>query len=171
MTKPLTPEEKAANKAARAAARGKPEKATKKSKKSEKVVAMKPSKKSRKADAAHAPAGKGHNRGNINEDLKELFTDYMKMEEDKKAISKAQRDLRARAKEEHGVTSDNFNHEIKLQKWDNDRRVMFETGAGDLKNMLGIQLALSLNNPNEDEDEQEEGAPDPDEAAERAASN
>jgi len=168
MTKKLTPEEKAANKEAKRLAKAGAAGATKtpKAKKSPKVVGIKGGKASKKKDK---PAGKGHNSGKVNEALKEIFVSYAKLDEDKKAISKAQRDLRAQAKEEHNVSAANFSHEVKLQKLDNDQRVMFETGARDLKGMLGIQLALDLGNGDEEEDDLE--GDDPEEAARRAASH
>lgn len=113
-------------------------------------------------EAEDDTAGEGHNSGQVNEALQDIFADYLKLEEDSKAINKAKRDLRAKAKSEHGVASSVFNHEIKLQKMESDTRIMFETGYADLKSMLGIQLSLSLN-------EDDENAPDPLEAAEKAA--
>lgn len=169
MTKKLTKEEKAANLAARRAKAAKekgvkPAKAPKAAKKSAsgKVTPL---------HKARKPAAAGHNSGGeVNEALREIFSDYFKAEQDKKAIAKHQRDLRAKAKEEHGVTSDNFTHEIRLQKWDNDRRVMFETGANDLKGMLGIQLSLNLLNGEDDEDSEDDAdGVDPLDAARRAA--
>ena len=143
----------------------KPAKAAKpaKAKKSPKVVGIKTGK-GAKADTV---PGKGHNRGQVNEALQEIFSDYRKMDEDKKAISKAQRDLRAKAKDEHNVSSANFNHEVKLQKLDSDVRVMFETGAHDLKQMLGIQLSLDLASDHDGDDEDDDA--DPDAAAARAS--
>lgn len=108
-------------------------------------------------------AGIGHN-GKINKELKKIFKDFGDLDEDGKAIAKAKRDLRARAKEEHGILSSVFNHEVKLQKMDSDARVMFEQGHHDLKDMIGYQMALALNEDRDDED-----APDPEEAAASAA--
>ena len=174
MTKKLTKEEKAANLAARRAARGgvagkpKPAKAAKPAKESKKT-----SSKVTPLRASKEAAGVGHNAGKVNEALVAIFTDYRKLDEDAKAISKAKRDLRAKAKEEHNVAAANFNHEIKLQKLENDQRVMFEAGAKDLKDMLGIQLSLELLGGGDDDDnegEEDEGnTPDPVAAARRAA--
>jgi len=169
MTKKLTPEEKAANLEARRAAKGgvagkpkapKKEKASKaKGKKTAKVVDI-------KGDAHGKP---GHNSGKINAALQEIFKDYSALDEDAKAIAKAKRDLRAKAKDEHNVSAANFNHEVKLQKLEHDQRVMFEHGARDLKTMLGIQLALDLDG--EEDELDTDDAPDPDEAARSAANH
>ena len=178
MTKKLTPEEKEANKFARQAAKvaaagqppkkakaAKPAKAEKKAtKKKEKVVNIKV-KKARSI---------GHNSGAtgaVNEALQEIFLDYRKLDEDAKVIAKAKRDLRAKAKEEHNVAAANFNHEIRLQKLEDDQRVMFEAGARDLKDMLGIQLSLNLQEDEEADngDDTGGGTPDPLQAAARAS--
>lgn len=66
------------------------------------------------------------------------------MEADKKAIGKAQRDLRARAKEEHGVDKEVFSYEVRMQKKEASARTMFEQGCIDLKDALGYQHTLPL---------------------------
>lgn len=105
--------------------------------------------------------------GRINKALVKIFEQDDKMDEDKKQINKAQRDLRAKAKEEHGIDKAVYMHEKKLRKMDNDRRIMFETGCADLKDALGYQFSLTLADPSEQDDSE---ARDPEEAAEAAAS-
>lgn len=117
-------------------------------KKSSKVTNLKP----------RDGAGIGHN-GQINKPLAQIFANYASMDEDKKQISKAQRDLRAKAKEEHGIDKGVFAHEVRMMKMDKDKRVMFEQGHADLKNMLGYQFALKLNaeDSEEGDDDQDGG--------------
>jgi hypothetical protein len=98
-----------------------------------------------KNDASDSAAvGHNSNNGQVNEALVELFSEYSDLEENGRAISKAKRDLRARAKEEFGVSSSVFNHEAKLRRMEKDVRIQFEQGCTDLKGMLGYQFALAL---------------------------
>jgi hypothetical protein len=86
-----------------------------------------------------------------------MFAEYRRIEDNKKELSKAQRDIVARARTEFNVSSAVFKHETRLQKMDEDVRAGFEHGHADLKGMLGIQLVLALDAPlGEDEDEQED---------------
>ena len=133
-----------------------------KSKKSKPKAEKKKSSRAKSAKPKHGAIG--HN-GKVNEALVEILDTYMSMEEDKKQIGKSQRDLRAKAKTEHGVESAVFNHEIKLRKMDSDRRAMFEQGHSDLKDMTGYQMALQLSDNSGDDDD----ARDPEEAAADAA--
>ncbi len=125
--------------------------------------AKKPSKKANKKNPKvtklKPAAGNGHN-GAVNKPLQKLFASYSDMEKDKKQISKAQRDLRAKAKEEHNVDKEVFMHEIKMQKKAPDARVMFEQGHADLKNSLGYQHVLPLLEGDGEEEQHEEGAPE-----------
>ncbi len=114
------------------ASKAKGKKPAKKAKKPSKVTKLK-----------NNVAGVGHN-GKINKPLQKIFTDYAAMDEDKKAIGAAQRDLRAKAKEEHGVDKGVFSHEVRLQKMAADARSMFEQGHSDLKDSLGYQHVLPL---------------------------
>lgn len=170
MTKPLTAEQKEANRLKREQERadaklqetGADKRAKKAAKKASKPTKVKAAKKAK-------PAGVGHNRGQVNEALVNIFSEYARLDEDAKAISRAKRDLRAKAKEEHHVSAANFNHEIKLQKMDQAARVDFETGAQDLKDMLGIQLSLNLAHDDDEDEGDGSYVPDPDSAAQRAA--
>lgn len=129
--------------------------------------------KSAKKDKVTRLPGVGHNGGKVNKPLVKMFDDYAKMDEDKKQISKAQRDIRARAKEEHGVNKDVFGHEVKLRKMASDARVMFEQGHADLKESLGYQHVLpgllDGGSDGADADEGDDGYPDPEEAGANAA--
>lgn len=92
-----------------------------------------------------APEGNraGHNSG-VNPQLQELVQEIIELDEKKKELAKAQRDLRNRAKTEFGVLSTVLAHEIKLRKMDQDVRIQFESGHHDLKEMLGYQASLDL---------------------------
>jgi uncharacterized protein (UPF0335 family) len=110
-------------------------------------------------------AGPGHNivKGEYNEALVEMFEEHEALNENKKELSKAQRELRSKAKEQFGVSSAVFNHLIKLRKMDTSVRVDFENSVEDTKVMLGYQASLDLEDPNEDHGD------DPEEAANRLA--
>lgn len=109
-----------------------------------------------------AAGGIGHNSGEVNKSLVVLFDDYAALDEQAKEIAKAKRDVRAKAKEEHGVLSSVFNHEVKLRKLDRDVRVQFEQGHNDLKGMLGYQLTLDLIAQERKDQEQQESELDED---------
>jgi len=95
-----------------------------------------------KEKKAKAPK-EGHNSG-VNAPLVGIFDEFMDLEEKKKELAKAQRDLHARAKTEFDVQSAVFSHEIRLRKLDRDVRIQFESGHYDLKDMLGYQASLDL---------------------------
>jgi uncharacterized protein (UPF0335 family) len=110
----------------------------------------------------------GHNSGQFNAPLAKLFTDYERLEANKKEIGKAQRDIRAKAKEEFGIQIKNFSQEIAMRKLDPDVRIQFEQGVQDLKGMLGYQFAFNIASPKkEGEGDKGEGKPEP-KAAETA---
>lgn len=88
------------------------------------------------------PKGTGDN--SVNKPLVKIFDDYAQLDKSKKEIAKAQRDLRAKAKESHGVQSNVFNHQVKLRKMASDVRVQFEQGINDLNEQLGYQFTLGL---------------------------
>lgn len=88
--------------------------------------------------------GKGHNSGQINDALVQIFTDYEALEANKKEISKAQRDLRARAKSEFNVQTNVFSDQIRKRKMDADVRAQFEHGVKDLEDMIGYQMSFDL---------------------------
>lgn len=110
-----------------------------------------------KGETKAAAGGVGHNSGEVNKALAVLFDDYAALDEQAKEIAKAKRDVRAKAKEEHGVLSSVFNHEVRLRKLDRDVRVQFEQGHNDLKGMLGYQLTLDLIAQEREAQENEEG--------------
>lgn len=135
-------------------------KAKSKSKEKKSAAKKKSAPKQRKVSlvrsAGESKSSIGHNSGKVNKPLVQLFEDFAHLDEQKKEISKAQRDIRSRAKEEFGVQSSVFNHEVKLRKMDTDMRVQFETGHKDLKDSLGYQFALELAANDEETEEQEE---------------
>lgn len=118
--------------------------ATKAKSKSKTKPKSKAKAKGKAAKVQKLKAGIGHNSGQINEPLKKLFKDYLKGDDDKKAIGKWQRDLKAKAKEEHGCDKEVFSHEVKLMKMDSARRKDFEQGHAKLKDSLGYQHVLDL---------------------------
>jgi cobalamin biosynthesis protein CobT len=132
-------------------------KAATKTTKTTKAKSKKPETKQRKSNPPKAP-GVGHNSGGqINKPLKKIFEQYLQIDANKKEMGKTQRSLRAKAKEEHGIQLDVFSHEIRLMKMDQARRVQFETGSHDLKEMLGYQFALPLDESEASEDENTTG--------------
>lgn len=114
-------------------------------------------------DAGEDNGGLGHNGGT--DALQQIFTDYAHLEENKKQLSKAQRDLRAKAKQEFNIASSVFAHEVRLQKMDSDVRIQFEEGHAGLKEQLGIQFTLGI--LGDDEDGEQEN--DPEAAASKLA--
>lgn len=90
------------------------------------------------------PPGKiGHNGGAIPA-LVDLMDETLALDERIKEINKAKRDIRNKAKTEFGVMSWNWSQEIAMRKLDRDVRIQRESGAVDLKNMLGYQIAMDL---------------------------
>jgi uncharacterized protein (UPF0335 family) len=139
--------------AAKKSAKKKPVKAEKKAVQRPKLKLAKNA--SRSAKRAARPArsrGEGHNSG-INAPLVKMFEEYERLDANKKEITKAQSDIRARAKDEHGVAKKNFTHEIALRKLDSAVRVEFEQGQKDLQEMIGYQFNLALLNQEGSEDE------------------
>lgn len=125
-------------------------------------------------EAKEVIAAEGHNaKGAINEPLKQLFTDFEALEEQKKQISTAQSQIKARAKTEHNIPKTVFSAEIRLRKMDADVRAHFENNLKDLQNAIGYQMALDLAaNSNEEQPEETEGKsykPDPEESAKKLA--
>lgn len=111
-------------------------------------------KKPKKEPKEHKPQI-GHNSGaQVNKPLVKIFEKYEALENNKKEINKAQRDLKAAAKSEHNVQTKNFTAEVALRKLDQDVRVQFEQGQKDLQSQLGYQFALGLA---EDEEGEEGG--------------
>lgn len=108
-------------------------------------------KKPKKEPKEHKPQ-MGHNSGaHVNKPLVKIFEKYESLENNKKEINKAQRDLKAAAKSEHNVQTKNFTAEIALRKLDQDVRVQFEQGQKDLQSQLGYQFALGLTEGEEGE--------------------
>lgn len=94
--------------------------------------------------AALKMAGEGHNRGQLLPELVALMDEDLALEEQKKAIGKAQRDIRNKVKTEYGVQLWNWNYEKQQRKVAKDVRIQRESGQVDLKVMLGYQLDLDL---------------------------
>lgn len=139
-------------------AKKKPAKAEKKA--VQRIAAKAPRKVAKASKAASSKSKIGHNSG-VNAPLVKLFQEYERLEANKKEITKAQSDIRARAKDEHGVAKKNFTHEVALRKLDEAVRVEFEQGQKDLQNMLGYQFSLSLlkEQAEDENNEYDESAP------------
>lgn len=90
-----------------------------------------------------AHAFSGHNSGVIPR-VVELMDRDLEIDAKKKELSKEQRDIRNMAKTEFGILAWNWNHEKAARKVDKDVRIQRESGAVDLKNMLGYQAELDL---------------------------
>lgn len=76
-----------------------------------------------------------------------IMEEHELYDENKKQLSKAQRDLRAKAKEEMGVSSKVFMLQVAMRKLDPDVRKQVEQGIMDTNVMLGYQFALALVTP------------------------
>lgn len=87
--------------------------------------------------------GAGHN-SQINQALVDILDESLELDDKIRHLNKAKRDLRNKAKTEHGVLAGVFTHEIRLRKMDRDVRVQFESGIADLKIMTGYQIAMDL---------------------------
>ncbi len=86
----------------------------------------------------------GHNSGEVVPGLVNLVDEIMSISDRKKALAKAERDCRNRAKTEFGVLAGVLAHEIRLRKMDKDVRVQFESNHQDVKTMLGYQAELDF---------------------------
>jgi hypothetical protein len=121
----------------------------------------------------NAPATEGHNStGLINEPLLQIFTDWEALELQKKEITKAQNQLKAKAKTEHNIPKMNFAQEIRLRKMDSEVRAHFEATQKDLQVAIGYQMALDIAIPKAEEVPAEGKSykkESPEEAAERLA--
>lgn len=129
--------------ATKKSAKKKPVKAEKKTVQRPKLKLTKSASRKAKASPRVARGAAGHNSG-VNTPLVTLFDEYERLDANKKEITKAQSDIRARAKDEHGVAKKNFTHEIALRKLDAAVRVEFEQGQKDLQDMLGYQFSLEI---------------------------
>jgi hypothetical protein len=87
----------------------------------------------------------GHNSAEVVGGLVAAVDEMLAINEQKKALGKAERDIRNKVKSEYGVLSSVFAHEMRLRKLANDARVQFESGHADLKIALGYQHSLDLN--------------------------
>jgi hypothetical protein len=86
----------------------------------------------------------GHNSGEVVEGLVAAVDEMLSIAEQKKALGKAERDIRNMVKDQYGVLSSVFAHEIRLRKLAKDARVQFESGHADLKIALGYQYEMDL---------------------------
>ena len=86
----------------------------------------------------------GHNSGEVIPGLVAAVDEMLAIQEQKKALGKAERDIRNKVKSEYGVLSSVFAHEMRLRKLATDARVQFESGHADLKTALGYQHSLDL---------------------------
>lgn len=80
----------------------------------------------------------------INQPLVDIFDEDDHLEEQQKMIGKQRRELRAKAKEEHGISSDVYQHQKKLRRMEAARRVQFEHGCVELNEQLGYQFTLDM---------------------------
>ena len=87
----------------------------------------------------------GDNSG-ANPQLQEIFAAHLEADERKREFSKAQRDGKAKAKVEFGVTGAVFSEIIRRMKMDRDVRIQYESGIADVNVMLGYQASLDLRN-------------------------
>lgn len=91
-----------------------------------------------------APGRLGHNSGEPIPALVDLIDESLRIDDEKKALGKADRDIRNTAKTQFGILAWNWNYEKSMRKVDRDVRIQRESGIIDLKNMLGYQISLDL---------------------------
>lgn len=92
-----------------------------------------------------AAPGVGHNHtGEKNPEAVKCLDELLGFVEQKKAISKAERDVRNRLKTEFGILASSVAREVALRKLDHDVRVQVETNHEDFKKMLGYQPSLDF---------------------------
>lgn len=89
--------------------------------------------------------GIGHNsNGQVIPGVVKKVDELIALNERKKEIGKAERDIRNSLKTEFGILSGPLAHEIRLRKMDSDVRVQFESAHKDLKIALGYQPELDF---------------------------
>jgi hypothetical protein len=91
--------------------------------------------------------GIGHNQphtGEVNPEAVKRLEELMALQEQKKAIAKAERDVRNSLKTEFGILASSVAREVALRKLDADVRVQVETNHEDFKKMLGYQPSLDF---------------------------
>lgn len=92
--------------------------------------------------------GIGHNSppltGEKNPEAIKLLDELMVFQAQKKAIAKAERDVRNRLKSEFSILASSVAREVSLRKLDADVRVQVETNHEDFKKMLGYQPSLDF---------------------------
>ena len=89
--------------------------------------------------------GIGHNHtGEKNPEAIKCLEELMGFQVQKKAIAKAERDVRNRLKTEFGILASSVAREVALRKLDEDVRVQVETNHEDFKKMLGYQPSLDF---------------------------
>lgn len=93
--------------------------------------------------------GIGHNgphTGERNPEAVKCLDELLAIQVQKKALGKAERDVRNRFKTEFGILASSVSRELALRKLDTDVRVQVETNHEDLKKMLGYQPSLDFTN-------------------------
>lgn len=96
-------------------------------------------------------AGIGHNSdevltGEKNPEAIKLITELMEFQDKKKAIAKAERDVRNKLKSQFKILASSVAREVALRKLDPDVRVQVETNHEDFKKLLGYQANLDFVN-------------------------
>lgn len=89
--------------------------------------------------------------GSFNPQLLQFIESYERLEEDKKELSKAQKDIINTIKTQFGLQIGVVRHHLRLRKMDEEVRVAFEHGVQDMGVMLGVQLSLNLVVPPEED--------------------
>lgn len=74
----------------------------------------------------------------------EIIEEILSIDDKIKELGKAKRELRNKAKEEHGILAFNLNEELRMRKLADDTRKQYESGRVDLQVMTGYQAALDL---------------------------
>ena len=98
-----------------------------------------------KAPVPSIPATEGHNStSTIIPGVVALFEEIEATYEPIKALQKIQKDCRNRLKTEFNISKRNVADELRMRKLDRDVRIQIESGAHDLKEMLGYQASLDL---------------------------
>jgi len=95
-----------------------------------------------KDDAAAAAAG--HNSNLVIPELVDMMTEDLALDEKKKEITRAQTDIRNRAKTQFGILKATWQREKQLRKMDQEVRAQLEINHAELKGMLGYQETLQF---------------------------
>jgi len=83
-------------------------------------------------------------KGELNIALKHIYDEHMKLDEEIREINAQKRDIRARAREEHHISSKVFMDVVKRLKMDTDVRTQYELDLQDCLEQIGFSVSYGL---------------------------